>query len=155
MFGFVVAGVSAAGLLFLSRGHRYGHRYGHRGMRFLFSRLDASPAQEKVIRNAMDEARGSAKRLRDQLKASRGELADLVRGEWNEDQVQAWVAGRAAQFNEAAPELVQAFAKVHEVLDDRQRSTLAHFLEKGRPFPMGLRGHHHHHHHHHCGHAAC
>ena len=132
MIGFLIAAVSAAGLIYMGRGH---HGRGYFGMRHVFRRLDTSPGQEKVIRNALDEMRASSREWKARATAARPELADLIRqnqvgaAEWN-----AWLGARVAEMNEASPGWVAALSKVHEVLDDRQRATLADYVEKGRGF---------------------
>jgi len=128
VIGFFVAAFSAAGLVFLSRAGR-----GYFGMRHVFRRLDTSPGQEKVIRNALDEMRGVSSELKQQMRSARPELAELVRrGNVTPHELDAWIKARVAEVNQASPTAVEALSKIHEVLDDRQRSTLANWIERGR-----------------------
>ncbi len=128
MFGFVVAGLSAA--LLLALGAR--PRFGRLGMRRLFVHLDASPAQEKAIRNSLCAMRDTMEPLKAQMKDARSELADLVRGDLNQDELQSWMRARSARLDELIPELSASFVRMVEVLDDRQRATFADWVQKGR-----------------------
>lgn len=144
MFGFFVAAISAAGLVFLARGGR-----GYYGMRHLFRRLDTSPGQEKVIRNALDEMRGVSTEMRERMRSARPELAELMRrGNLTPLELQSWIKARCDEINQVSPGAVEALSKIHEVLDDRQRSTLANWVERGRG-AFFRRGCHHH------GHSHC
>jgi len=73
-------------------GYRGGHRGfapwggGRRGgfgprffLRALLERIDATPAQEKVIIAAVEELRETAKRHREELRQSRADLAKAMR----------------------------------------------------------------------------
>ena len=132
--GFLVAACSAAGLLFLAR-----HRHGYHGMRHFFRRLDTSPGQEKVMRNAWSQMREAGKQMRDRAKATRPELSRLIRGEQlSQAELSAFIQTRLSEISEGSPALVDALSQVHEVLDDRQRSLLADLVEQGRgPWQFG------------------
>ena len=155
LFGFLafLGVMSLARLVFFRRWRRhggYGWRgggYGHHGYRGgpgggrgwgrgllyrVFERLDATPAQEKVLLAAAEEMREAARGARGEWTASREDVAKLVRGA----QLDAGALnGIYARHDErlAALRVVAsgAIAKVHEVLDDKQRATLARLVEGG------------------------
>jgi Spy/CpxP family protein refolding chaperone len=134
VIGFFVAALSVAGLCVMARGRRGDRSW---GMRRLFGRLDTSPGQEKVIRNAVLQMRDTALSVRDQARAAQPELAELIRrGNLSQEELNAWMNARLEQMHQASPGLVEAFAKVHEVLDDQQRNQLADFMAK-RPGMFG------------------
>jgi hypothetical protein len=103
-------------------------------------RLDTSPGQEKVIRNAWEEFRLVMKDARQRAQSARPELAQLIRGPVTADELNAWLNARVMELNQVTPAATEAFAKVHEVLDDRQRAMLADWVERSR----GFHGHRHH-----------
>jgi Spy/CpxP family protein refolding chaperone len=141
MFGFVIAAGSLAGLIYLSRHGRHGRGPRGYGMRWLFRRLDASPGQERVIRNALDEAYSIGTNLREQSRQAKPELAEiLASGQFSEERVQSWLEARIGDFRTQLPKFTAEMAKVHEVLDDRQRRMLGDFLTR-TPFYGHHRGH--------------
>lgn len=141
--GFVVAALCAGGLVFMSRGL---HRRGYLGMGYVFRRLDTSPGQEKVIRNAMEELRTMSREFRARARGTRADLAQMIRRGASAGEVNTWLGERLNEINQATPAVAEALGKVHDVLDDRQRETLAQLVERGR----GFWGHAHAGHHGHC-----
>jgi len=116
-------------------------------MRHVFRRLDTSPGQEKVIRNAIEEMRSLSRDFRTRAQGTRADLAQLIRRGATATEINTWMSERLSELNQVTPAAAEAFGKVHDVLDDRQRETLAHFVERGR----GFWGHRHagcHHGHH-------
>jgi Heavy-metal resistance len=108
-------------------------------MRGLFQRLGTSPAQEKVIREAVDEARRSAGSLRDEGRQTRGDVAKAVRSPSLDETVLGELFARHdAHLETMRKDMVGVLGKVHAVLDDRQREILAEIIERG-PF-AGQRG---------------
>jgi Spy/CpxP family protein refolding chaperone len=111
-----------------------GFRRGGRNffLRTAFERLDTTPGQEKVIKEAIDELREAGRKAKSELKEARPEVAHALRGEvFDENAVGGVVArieGATESLRKAA---IDAFAKIHGVLDDRQRSRLADFIESG------------------------
>ncbi len=157
MFGFIIGAACLAGLVHVLRGRRCYHRggwghhhHGHEGgrwgggwrdrgegfwLRGLYSRLDATPGQEKVIRSIVDEMRSSADDVRAEMRRSRHDLACTLRS----DNVDETVLGEAFARREGALEklrknMVGAIAKLHDALDERQRKLLAEWLDSPRSF---------------------
>ncbi len=109
-------------------------------LRGLFERLGTSPAQEKVIRDAVDEMRRSASDLRDEARHTRGDVAKAVRSASFDETVMGELFARHdTHLEKMRKDTVGVIAKVHAVLDDRQREVLAQIIERG-PFAGGFRG---------------
>lgn len=109
-------------------------------LRGLFERLQTSPAQEKVIRDAVDEARRSASDLRDEGRHTRGDVAKAVRSaSFDETVLGELFARHDTHLEKMRKDMVGVLGKVHAVLDDRQREVLAQIIERG-PFAGGFRG---------------
>jgi hypothetical protein len=108
-------------------------------------RLEATPAQEKVIRDAVDEFREAASKLRGEGRKTRADVASAFRKS-NFDEV---LFGELfARHDGALTDLRKAFvgmgARIHDALDERQRARLADLIESGpgawRPRFRGGRG---------------
>jgi Spy/CpxP family protein refolding chaperone len=109
-------------------------------LRGLFERLRTSPAQEKVIREAIDEARRSAAELRDEGRHTRDDVARAVRSpSFDETVLGELFARHDTHLERVRKDMVGVLAKVHAVLDDRQREVFAQLIERG-PFAGGFRG---------------
>jgi Spy/CpxP family protein refolding chaperone len=128
------------------QGHDHGHGHG-RGwgggfvMRFLSERLDASPAQEKVIAQAIDEMREAIGKAREGFKASRGDVASAVRSDnFDVSHVGALFSKHDDAIDGVRKAFVSAMQKVHDALDERQRKVLADIIESGPGFFGGGRG---------------
>lgn len=154
MFGFIIGAACLAGLVHVLRGRRCyarggwghhgwrGHHHGHGGrwgggenfwLRGLYSRLDTTPGQEKVIRSIIDEMRSGANDLRSQVRRSKSDLAVTLRS----DSVDETALGEAfAKHDEALDKLrksmIGGVLKLHDALDERQRRILADWLESDR-----------------------
>jgi Spy/CpxP family protein refolding chaperone len=104
-------------------------------LRGLFSRLETTPGQEKVIRDSFDKVREALHEARGEWKDT-SELSSLFRGETFDRTAAEGVSGKAdASFAKVRVVLVEALASIHEALDDRQRRILADFIEsRGRGF---------------------
>jgi hypothetical protein len=109
------------------------------GRRFVVSgvldRLEATPAQERVIFAAVDEFRTEAAKLRGELRKSRGDVA----GAFRKPQFDEVMMGELYARHDVAIEgMRKAFvglgAKVHDALDEKQRAQLAHLIESGHGF---------------------
>lgn len=104
----------------------------------LFRRLDTSPGQEKVIREAVDELRKTGKQVRDDARQAREQVAKSFRSDsWDEVAL-----GEAIHRVDGAVEAIRkagldALAKVHAALDERQRNILADLIARG---PRGFGG---------------
>lgn len=148
MFGFFVAALSAAGLIALGASRRrFGHGFRGPGLYRFFQRLDASPAQEKVMRDAFEDLRNTSKDFMTEAREARGSLANIFRGsQLDEHALRSWFESREGELRGHRARVESTLKNVHEALDDRQRQTLSDWLERGPRF--GFR--HHHYHHHYC-----
>ncbi len=152
MFGFLIGIVCLIGLVKVLRGGRRcgrgwhdGHRgrghhgwhdqrhFGARGwMRWLFRRLDTTPGQEKEISKAVEEFLEETRAIKKQGKASRDEVARVLRNESLDEEALGELFSR---HDDALREVHQAFAgalgRIHNALDPEQRETLAELIEAG------------------------
>lgn len=104
-------------------------------LRGLFSRLDTTPGQEKVIRAAAHEIFGAMAPLRGELDDSRRDIAQAVRtGTVDEVAMGELFARHDEKLREARKTFIGALAKVNEVLDEDQRKRLADLLDRGGHF---------------------
>jgi len=149
MIGFFIGTVCLLGLIgVIRRGRRggCGHHQGWgghggggfrgRGPRFflrrLFSELGTSPSQEKVIVAAAEELQSTLATMRGEFGASRNDLAQAMRGESFSAEALGELFGRHDEALRKVREVATgALARVHEVLDEKQRATLASFIEQG------------------------
>lgn len=149
MFGFLFGTACLLGLTatFAGRHHGYGH-CGHRGgfrggrARFflnrLLDRLDTTPGQEKVIREAIDAVQDELHDARREFRGSRADFAHVIRSEHlDQAQVEAIFTRHDVVIDRVRRSALEAFGRVHETLDDRQRKTLADLVESG-PFGRGF-----------------
>ena len=110
-------------------------------LRAVFERLDASPAQEKVIAAAFEELRDGASKAREEVKSTRRDVARAVRGPSFDATIVGEVFARHdATLEELRKSAIGAVGKVHEALDERQRERLADLIESGPGFGSGRRG---------------
>jgi Spy/CpxP family protein refolding chaperone len=134
MLGFIIGTACLVGFVGVWRaGHH--HRF-HRSLhRWLLHKLDASPGQERILRNAFESIRASAIDFLEGGKASRRELAELLREpNFDSERVNAWFMAREHEFEKVRAAAVGALSEAHEVLDDRQRESLAKLIERGAYF---------------------
>jgi len=124
------------------RDHDHGDGGGWGGpgvmLRGLCRRLDATPGQEKVIVQAIEELREAARQQRGEIRSSRADVARAMR----EPSFDAVLFGEMFGRHDAALEslrksAVGALAKVHDALDDKQRARLAELIESGPGFFRG------------------
>lgn len=96
----------------------------------ILEKLDASPAQERVIMSAIDELKGIAKEMRGIGRDVRSDVAKAVRGPLLDDVA---LEGATARIDDATMKLRAAaraaIAKIHEALDDRQRKMLGDMID--------------------------
>jgi hypothetical protein len=101
-------------------------------LRYLSDRLDATPAQERTMAAAFDEFRGEAKGLRDEVGASRKDVAAALRKSTFDE---VMMGELYARHDTAIEKLRKAFvgmmAKVHDALEEPQRERLAQIIERG------------------------
>lgn len=121
-------------------GGHHGHRHGRGGffMRRVFERLDTTPGQEKVIREAFEELRGSARGMKDEVRHTRDAVSDALRaGIVDETQLGALFAHQDEKLTELRKTFIGALAKVNDALDEDQRRKLAEMIGSGRGFGWG------------------
>ena len=118
--------------------HRSGERWFLRG---LFERLDTSPGQEKVILEAVSEVRQAGAAARGEVNRTRADVAKAVRSaSFDETLMGETFARHDSEMESMRKALVGAMAKIHAVLDEKQRERLAEIIESGRPFFGGFGG---------------
>ena len=111
-----------------------GHRPGFL-LRGLFQRLDTTPGQEKVITEAVNDVRAAAKKLREEAKSSRVDVAKAMRGSAFDEVLFGDLFARHDTAMEGIRKsVVGALAKIHDALDERQRARLADLIERGPGF---------------------
>ena len=117
-----------------------GGRWGGRRyfLRAVLARLDATPAQEKVVVEAVDELVSRGREARRAAAGARGEIARAMR----EASVDETALGAAQAKLDEATDIVKragagAFVKIHGALDEHQRRVVAEHLERG---PGAFRG---------------
>jgi hypothetical protein len=101
-------------------------------VRAIADRLDATPAQEKVIREATDEFREAAVKLKGEGKRTRSEIASAFRkGSFDEVQLGELYARHDRSLEDLRKAFVGMGARIHETLDEGQRARLADLIEAG------------------------
>lgn len=114
------------------RGRRGGR--GRRGRWMLhaaLSRIDATPAQERVIVGEIERLQDRMRGARTGLHDAHLDLAAAVRGPILDDAALGAVLGRVdAATGEARAAAVDALRNIHAVLDEKQRATVADMLER-------------------------
>jgi hypothetical protein len=104
-------------------------------LRVLFQRLDTTPGQEKVIVEAFDEVRASAEKARQEVRASRTDVAKAMRAESFDAVMMGDLFGRHDRvLEDVRKAAVGAMSKVHDVLDERQRAVFGDVIEHGGLF---------------------
>ncbi len=108
-------------------------------LRAIFEQIDATPEQERVIVKAVDEVRDEARKQRDELGKTRADIAKAMRSPSFDEVLLGELFARHDTVMEAMRRTVTgALAKVHVVLDDKQRERVADLIERGpgsfRPF---------------------
>jgi uncharacterized membrane protein len=94
-------------------------------------RLEASPSQSEVIREAFRGVSDELRAVADERKATREDLGKAVGGERFDEQVMGDLFARHDQrLEQIRRSVVGAMAKVHDVLEPIQRERLASLLGK-------------------------
>jgi hypothetical protein len=149
MFGFFIGTACLIGLVAVARrGRRHfgygGGCHGRRGFggRFLFrrvlERLDTTPGQEKVIREAIHDLKEEAYTLRGEMRGTRSELAQALRApELDKALLDRVFAKHDELLEKLRASLLDSAEKVHTTLDEQQRKRLADMIEAG---PWGYAG---------------
>lgn len=154
MFGFLIGFLSLIGLIAVLKSSRrcgggwhgggwrgrgrhgwHGeHGGGSRGwLRWISARLDATPGQEKEIAQAVEEFVEKARELRREGKASRDDVAKVLRSD-SLDETQ--LGELFSRHDDALREVQKAFAgalgRIHAALEPEQRAKLAELIESPR-----------------------
>lgn len=113
----------------------FGRGFGFGPRAFLYrvlARLDATPAQERVIVAAVEEFRDTVRTQRGELRDSRKDVATAMRAEGFDAILLGDTFSRQdTKIEEVRKAFVGAIAKIHEALDERQRKVLADMIEGG------------------------
>ena len=121
-------------------GHARGFRFGRKRwmLNRLLDRLDTTPGQEKVIREAVDTFVDDLQSARGQFKDTRQQVAQAIRGEaLDRGAIDGVFAQHDVVIGRVRQNALDTFSKVHETLDERQRKILAELVESG-PFARGF-----------------
>lgn len=150
MFGFFIGAACLAGFVAVARGRRHGHHggfrhhYGRRGfggrffMRRILERLDTTPGQEKVIREAIHDLQEEAFGLRRELRGTRNEIAEALRApELDKALIDRVFAKHDEVIEKLRASAVASVDRVHSTLDEQQRKRLADIIDNG---PFGFAG---------------
>ena len=155
MFGFFIGAACLVGLAAVARRGRRHHFYGYGGgchgghhggrgwgRRFFFhrilDRLDTTPGQEKVIREAIHDFKEGAWSLRSEVRGTRTEIAQALRApELDKALIDRVFAKHDEVIEKLRASLLETTDKVHGTLDERQRKQLADMIESG---PWGYAG---------------
>jgi uncharacterized membrane protein len=106
-------------------------------LRYVFLQLETTPGQEKVIADAWREVREALAKGRGEWQRTREDLARAFGGESLDETALGGAYARQDELVSAARKaVVDALAKVHAVLDERQRRRLAELISQG---PAGFR----------------
>jgi len=117
--------------------HRWGGWHGRHVrermmLHWLFSRIDASPAQERAIIAEVEKLQDRLRAAKAGVHEARGDFAAALRGPMLDDAALGAVLGRVDTATGAARSaVIDALRGVHGVLDDRQRGQLADLLDRG------------------------
>ena len=104
------------------------------GLRRLLRSLDASPAQERALRDLIHSARDQLHELHRDGRNIRQELGDVLRAESLDDaRMAAAEAKVGGKMREAADIVRTTLKQMHEILDRQQRDKLADFITYRHP----------------------
>ena len=100
-------------------------------MHALFSRIDASPAQERAIIAEVEKLQERFHGAKVGVTDARGDLAAALRGAQLDDAALGAVLGRVdAATGEARSAVIDALRGIHGLLDERQRAQVADLLDR-------------------------
>ena len=115
----------------LNRGFRPGRWWLHHAL----SELDTTPAQERAIVDAVDDAASELQKLAPPIRATRKRVAAAFRNDALHEADLAQALDDPEQtLAQARGIIARALCEVHAVLDDRQRRSLARLLERHHAF---------------------
>jgi len=94
---------------------KHHHFQRHLGLRWLMRRLDASPAQERALRDLIHSAQDQLRELRHDARSLRQELGDVLRGATLDDSRMAAAEAKVgSKVRDAADILRRTVVQMHE-----------------------------------------
>jgi hypothetical protein len=101
-------------------------------LRGLFSQLETTPGQERVIIESLKELKGAFGKAKAASRKSARDLSDALRGEsLSMDSMGSVFASLDEGTDAVRNGAFSALTKIHEVLDERQRKILADLIARG------------------------
>lgn len=132
MLGIVFGVVCLVALVRVVRGDRFG-RHAGRGwlLRRVFRRLDTGPGQERLVLTELDALKSSARELRGELRASRADLAAMVRDDsFDRGKVDALFRKQDELLGRMREAVAESAMRIHAALDPTQKQRLADMIER-------------------------
>ena len=116
-------------------GHDPGWRPRTRGVErmvgWIATRLEATPDQYRVIRNEAEQFMDKTHDLRRELRLSRDDIANAMAGaSFDEEVMGETFARQDDRIREVREQLVGALARIHDVLEPRQRDRLVEMMAR-------------------------
>ena len=119
------------------RHHRGGPRrgpggpFGRRALHRLFERLDTTPDQERVIREAFDEVFAEGGKMREHARGLGDATRETMAAElFTEDVLEQAFADQDAAIARFRESVKHGLKEIHEVLDERQRQELSSMMRR-------------------------
>ncbi len=129
---FLLAVGLGARLGFAARRRRWRHGPPRRGLRFLARRIGARPEQEEVLSAEADALATEVAALRDEARAARASLAELLAAPTlDAAALRAALDRPLARLAEVRGRVEAAFARLHATLEPAQREALAAIVRRG------------------------
>lgn len=122
------------------RHHRRRHRsLWRRGLDHAFERLDTSPGQEKEIRSAMSGLFDDVVPARREMKKAMKEILSTALSEdvFDEEALRLAMTEQEDRITGLRESLIAMLSRVHEALDEEQRTQLAAFAKRRMAPSMG------------------
>lgn len=114
----------------LAAQHRHFHHY--LGLRWFLRRLDASPAQERALRDLIHSAQDQLRELHRDARGLRQELGDVLRAATLDDSRLAEAEAKVgSKVRDAGDIFRRTVVQMHEILDARQREQFADWITSG------------------------
>ncbi len=111
---------------------RHGRGRGRWMLHALFTKIDASPAQERAIIGEVEKLQDRVRGAKSNLQDARGDLAAALRGPVLDDAALGAMLGRVdLSTGEVRSAVIDALRGIHGVLDDKQRMQVADLLDHG------------------------
>ncbi len=121
-----------------ARGRGYGPPF---FLRAILERLETTPGQEKVIVEAVDEIRAATRKAREELRGTRSDFAQVVRGPVLDESTMTDIfVKHDTTLSDTRRTVVEALRKIHDALTEEQRARVADVIERGPGGFGGFRG---------------